>query len=591
MTDKLKMVQEKIAECSDLYSRMDDTMKLLQDKYTLTNFEGEEVRKSISVTRNTAAWQANVMSDKLLKLLWQTKVESSNKLSKTLISHVEQFSDDVWAQIDEFLANEHGLSGGLNTWQAKKVVTRGPIGARLWLYFDKQGKLVINCLPLDMRWCPYELNRWYCIRSWRTAAQIQRAYPKGTGVDALTGNSIEVSDLWDSEGEEVYINQSATPSQTINGVKIWEQANYFKVPPFVVVQTSTGFQFRGKKFLEHESESFDWLDRKLYDEANRSASIAQSLALDNLIPGYTQPKLPGKALIGQPAALPDEVVPVEKGEEPIRMERGDVSQAYLKAAMEIDRDIARGGVTDTESGNNTGGNTALWVTTQNAILAEKLSPYQDALATFKQKAMRMIIDQYIKLGDIKKSKEVDMGITGMTHRYSADELGDPSTYRITYIPKLNSKEVNIANTVIGLSQRGWLPDRWILENTMEAEDPDGILRDMRIQRAEEIDPATGMFETARSFARAAKDMEGEEADFANMESMYWTEMGVLRRRADKARIQATMQPQTSATTTPLPGGQREEVKPKGMTSLAGGGGGLPLPPQLEANTVAKAVAK
>jgi len=75
MTDKLKLVSDKISEFGDWYQRMDNTVALLQDKYKLTNFAGDPIPKSISVTRNTAAWQANVMSDKLLKLLWQTKVE------------------------------------------------------------------------------------------------------------------------------------------------------------------------------------------------------------------------------------------------------------------------------------------------------------------------------------------------------------------------------------------------------------------------------------------------------------------------------------------------------------------------------------
>lgn len=576
----LKLIDEKIIELLPLTGRMDDTKSLLEDEYTFT-YGDQKVDEAITVTRNLAVTHADFITNKLSSFEWQIRVESSNKLPKTLVSKIESFSNDVWPQMDEFINNEHDWSGGLDAWNAGQLVRRGRTGARIWLYY-KDDKLVIDCLPLDMRWCPSESGEWFCPITRRTAEQIKAHYnAKKLGKDVTLyeggipsgGTDLEVRNFWNNDKECVFVEK----------VKIAERNNVYKELPFVSAISSAGFRFGDKGNIEHQGESFDWKNRYLYKEADRAASMIVTSGFFSLFPRYMQSTKDNVSKPANQVGPPGGSQRVVDGEEFKKVETGDLNAAFIEGAREVITDIYAGGVTPMEAGQSEAPNTALMVKTVEGILGGKQKPYRDAMVYFKQAALRKIISQYIKLSKLRgeKVKETDLGIEGMTHRYSAEELGDPSTYRIRYIPKLNAKEVNIANTVTALGQRGFLPDRWILEHTMEAEDPDGIIRDMRIQKAEELDPATGMFETARSFARAAKDMTGEEADFANMESMYWTEMAVLRRRADKARIQMAMQPQTSEA-TPLPGGQREEVKPKGMTLAGGGNGGMPVAPQLEA---------
>ncbi|MFA6307070.1 MAG: hypothetical protein WC639_04675 [Patescibacteria group bacterium] len=550
----MQLVDDKIKELNGLYVRMDKTKERLENPYELKDYDGKTISKAISVTLNMPRWQANVMADKLLKLQWQTVVQSSSKLPKTKISAIEQFSDDVWSQIDEFLSEQRGLTGGLDTWNAKKVVTRGPIGARWWLYYDKDDNLIIDCQPLDMRWCPFELNEWYCNITYRDAESLKLEYQdqEGFSVGGLGGNDLEVRDCWNGDKEEIYVAKK----------KIGEKPNPFKVAPFVVVMTSAGFQFRDKGYLEHESESFDWLDRDLYDEANRSASIAQSLAMDSLLGGFEQERAnPSDPAVKPPA--PDESINVGIGETHHRIERGDLNNAYMKASQEITQAISRGGVTDTEAGNNEQGRTALWVTTQNALLVEKLKPWQDSLADFRQKSMRMIIDQYIKLGKIKKSKEIDFGIRGMKHRYSAEQLGDPSTYRITYVPMLNSQEQNIANVAIANAQRGLLPQRFILQDTLQVQDPDGMIRELEMEKAKQADPTIGMLDMALSYAEEAQELTGIDADIKNEMSRILTENVVVMRRQRRM----AMMPQ------PTP---KEEAKPnmQGLMALTGDRGGV-----------------
>ncbi len=573
-----KLIDDKITELNLLTTRMDNTKSLLEDLYSLVDYNNKKIDDAISVTRNLPITHAETMANKLIGLEWQAKVESSNKLPKTLISHVEQFSDDVQAQIDEFIKNEHGISGGMNSWQSKKVVTRGPIGARYWLYYDKDA-LVIDALPLDMRWCPFELNEWGCPISRRTAAQIKAQYSKkgkdwavSESLIPTSGNDHEVRSFCNDETEMVFVN----------GKKIAERPNIYKEYPFVFVMSSVGFQFRDSGYIEHESESFDWKNRNLYAELNRSASMLTSAGFYALYPGYLQST---KDKVSKPAdQVPGsgEVARVAEGEEHKIVEKGKLEAAFVEGSRDLEADIARGGVADIESGNTEAPNTALLVTTVNALLSEKLKPYKDALADFKQGTLRKIISQYIKLAELKKGKEIDLGRMGMKHRYSAKELGDPSTYQITYIPMLNSKDQNIANVAVAGAQRGLLPDEFILSDTLQVQDVSGMTRKMEMQKAKSLDPSIGLIEQAIAFAEEAEDLEGIDADIANMKSMqlYDSAITILKQR-DMA-----LQPVTPGTQeVPKPNMQGIMGLGGAMPTVGGNGGG----PEAEAST--KVVAK
>ena len=552
--DNMQLVKDKIVELGDLYKRMDITAKLvLLDPYEFKDWQ-EKVTKAISITRNTPAWQAYVMVNKLSKLKWQTVVESTAKMAKSKIALIERFSNDIWAQVDEFLGDEGGLAGGINAWNADQVVKRGPIGARWWLYFDKQGNLIIDCLPLDMRWCPFELNEWYCNITWLNAEVIKRQFKgeKDFNTEKLTGTNLEMRDFWDKDKEEIYVGD----------VKIGEKENEFKVPPFVVTFPSVGSTFRDKGYLKWSFEDVLFLNRDLYDAENQIASIAQTLSLASVLPSYEQvdKEIPVSKPVDKVAGIGEQA---RADVAHTLIPRGDLNNALMKATQDLRVDLDHGGVTDTEAGNNTDpGRTALYITTQNSLADEKLGPRKDALATFKLKSIRMIFDFYVKLAGMKKTQEVKLGIHGMKHSYSAEKLGDPATYRIMYIPLMVSREQNIANTVVGLSQRGWLPDEFILQDTMQMSDPDGIIRKMNMQKAREADPTIGWVEMAESYLEESQELEGDEAEDKKLLSMMLIDNVVITRRQ---RMAPTPPPQ-------LP--QPTEVKPNtgGLKAIAGPGG-------------------
>jgi len=560
--DNMQLVNDKITEYGDLYTRMDSTRDLVQLKpYELKDYNGKtKIDQAISVTRNTPAWQAFTMANKILKAKWQTVVDSSDKMSKSKIRDIEQFSDDAWAQIDEFLEDKYGMAGGAMAWWSNHVVVRSWIGARIWTYYDDEGNLVIDFLPLDMRWCPFENKEWYCNITYRSAASIIKEYQdvEGFNVKGLSGTNLEIRDFWDGEIEEVYVDKK----------KIGEKENVFGTPPFVVMKPSVGFMLQDSGYIKYEGEDALFLDRALYDEMNRLLSIAQTLGMDSIKGAFEQPTPAGE--IGKPAVkppMPGETVRVAQGEEHRRIERGDLKNAFLKAANDLGTDIERGGMTDTEAGNNASDRSALWVTTQNELLGEKLQARIDTIAGTKRRSMRMIIDQCIKLAGIKTANNA-IGVFGMKHNFTAEQLGDPATYRLTYKPMLVSKSQNIANIAVANAQKGLVPHRFILEETLQVEDPDGLLREMDLERAKQADPSIALFEMAIAYAEEAETLSGVDADAKNEMSRMLTDSGVLMRRQRRMAMQQSMNPQGQQVA------EAQEIKPnsQGLMALAGSGG-------------------
>ncbi len=554
------LVEDKISELSTMYTRMDETAARVLSKYQLNDYTGRKINSAISVTRNTAAWQASVMSNKLLRLQWQTVVESNN-LPATKIATIEHLSDDLFAQIDETLSEKRGMSGGIDTWLSRHTVMRGPIGARYIMSYDASKNLTLDCCPVDMRWTPFELNEWYCPIFWRTATQIRSEYGKKKGVERLPdkGTDIEVWDFWDDKQERIFVDRKL----------VWERTNPFGKPPFVVVQTSAGFMLRDKNYIQYESESYDWLDRNLYDESNRNASIAATLNMDAFLGAWAQERQGGLKPSAEPPPAPGQTAQYEKGEVPVKMKLGELTPAHISASQVIDQDINRGGVTDTEAGNNEAQRTAIWITTNNSILDEKMKPFKDAIATFKQRTFRLLIDQYWTLQTRKGNFDADLGISGMKHLYPSVQLPEPASYMISFKPMMNTKEQIIANTVTAAGQRDILSDEFILRETMQVEDVAGELRKLAMQRARAADPSIGMIEMAIAYAEEAEELNGVDRDIKNAESMTLYDSAMTIK---KQRQAAWMQPQG----TPQP---QEPSKPNmgGIMALSGPSGGAPRP--------------
>lgn len=528
--DNKKLVTDKQGELKDLYSRMDETKDLIYlTPYSLTDFDGTtKIDRVVSVTRNLPAIHANTLINKILKAKWQTVVESSAKMSGSQTRTIEQFSDDCWSQIDEFLFQKFDLPT-LDEWLASHIIARGLIGARIVTYFE-DNNFMIDVLPCDMRYTPWERGEWACPITFRTKAACSGEWWFSEGLK-LEDSDNEIWDFWNKEVNEIYVK----------GDKVDERPNPYGEIPFAITGASAGFLLRDSGYMEYEFQDALFLDRDLYKELNRSASIAQTLGMDIVQPGTFQEKQNRGDKPDVPPMSGENVV-VGAGEEFKRFPRGDLNNAFVESSTKIEGDIARGGTTDTELGANGADRSALWVTTQNELLSEKLLPRLNSIGRFKQMATRLLINKYQLLSKSAKTK-IEIGSSGMKRIYTGEQLGDPKTYTIQYRPLPQSKEQNIANESRAVALKGHIPDLYIYRDVLQAEDPEGMKRDMDLQRAQESDPSLMYQNLALQYCDEAKELSGVDKDAKLLMSMKCTENAVIIARQRKAAVQQVPQVQ------------------------------------------------
>lgn len=548
----LEIVKNKVTELQPLYDRMDKTRELVYLKeYKLLNFNKIEIEKVINVTTNWPAIFANAIISDLMGATWQTVIESDGKLSDKQKHVIENFIEDNLAQVDEQLL-QRGMAE-LFTWLCNHVCIRSLIGARWISQINKDGYKV-DCLPVDMRWTPFEYGlkglTWVAPKTFRSKAKIKEQY----GVDAE--DETEVTDFWDSEKNEIWIAEELVKTQK----------NPFGYPPFVIIVPSSGFMLRDKGYIEHEAEDLFFLNRGLYDERSRSMSIEQTLGMDVLFPPYEQEA--EEAGKGDKPPKTGETLKVKKGEKHELLPRGDLTNAFRAGRSDIQRDLQMGGVNDIDLGTVSQTVSAVWITEQSEIRNKLIKPRLKALAAFRQQSGRMLIDQYKKMSEkAKGTPETLIGITGRKRKYSADQLGDPGTYTITNQLMSKSKKQEIVNLAMFQAARDELPLKVRLTDILMADDPDGIMRELDLERARKADPAIGLFEMAIRYAEEAENLQDADADVRKIESMMLTERGCLIIK-QRAQMQQPLPEEGSVSPVETKGPGMEKLMP-----LLGGRGG------------------
>jgi len=521
--DTLEIVQKRVDELQPLYNRMDKTRDLAyHTPFKLKNFDGIAIDNVVNVTTNWPGIYANAIISDLMGAVWQTVIESEKGLSDKQKHDIENFIEDNLAQADEQLGRK-GIAD-LFTWLCNHVCIRSLIGARWISQFDGDS-YKIDCLPVDMRWTPFEFGNdglnWVAYKSTRSATRVKAQY----GIDVGT-EDIEVTDFWDSKQNKVYLEGEMAPG--------WPKKHGFGQPPFVIAIPSSGFMLRDKGWIEHEAEDLFFLNRGLYDERSRQMSIEQTLGMDVLFPPYEQEtEEPGKPADKPPKT--GETTKVKTGERHQLLPRGDISNAFRAGHADVQRDLQMGGVNDIDLGTVSQTVSAVWITEQSEIRNKLIKPRLKALASFRQQLARMMIDQYIKISEKakKSSSEIEVGVAGRKRKYSAKQLGDPGTYTITNELMSKSKKQEFVNLAMFEAAKGELPLRVRLTDILMADDPDGIMRELEIEGAKRADPALALFEMAVRYAEDAENLEGLDAETRKIESMMLTEKGcsIIRQRA------------------------------------------------------------
>jgi hypothetical protein len=282
-----------------------------------------------------------------------------------------------------------------------------------------------------------------------------------------------------------------------------------------------------------------------------------------------------KNMDGQPSRpVPklDETKKVPEGELHKPVPRGRLGAGFQTGELAIKAMLESGGPLSPHQYNTPP--SAILLAGETEMISRLQNARKDALGVFRSQLARMMIEQFIKAD--KGKGELLVGKRGKRVKYSASKLGNPDDYTISYLLTVKSKRQELANLAEFAAVYDKLPLKWNLENILMADDPDGIINDLELQRAKQINPALSLLEMALKYARAANDTEDEvESEMLKLQSKILTHEYVMMMRQ-------RLQPQTAPVNQPEP--------PKGnsqlLTTLAagamrgeGGDGGRPVQPQ------------
>ncbi len=534
--------------------------RIYQVDYALPNFNGKPIKNAINVTGNGAVVLFEAIKSDLLGAKWQTVVEG--EVSNRQAHLIEQFIEDNLEEADEYLLNSFGITS-LHAWLCNHVCARSFIGVR-WLSLIEKGQYKVDCWPVDMRWTPYVRMKgglkWVAPVVFTNSEELIAEYPKA---EIAEGNNIEVREYWDSLKHEVLVSEKV----------IFEEKNSTGSVPFVIAQPPSGAMLRDKGYLEHEAPDIFWLNSKLYDELNRSLSIAQSLAFQSLFQAmeYETENYDSEPPVTPPG--PGEVKKVRKGERHVPIPQPELNQAAMVTRQDLMKMIREGGVNDIDLGNISQAVSSIWITAQAEIREKLRGPRLEALQVMRQGLAKLMIRQFINSD--RSASGLLLGLTGKKNRYSASNLGDPDKYLIRCELRISDKKQEIANLAQFEASKD-LPLKFRLTNILKADDPAGIMRELEVEEARKADPAIALHEMALRYVEEAEDMQDEdEANAKLIQAKMLMERGVALIRArqqpvqpalpEKARVPQVEQPKGGGNLLPaLLGGMNK-----------GGNGGQP----------------
>jgi hypothetical protein len=306
---------------------------------------------------------------------------------------------------------------------------------------------------------------------------------------------------------------------------------------------------------------------------NRSLSVQQTLGMDILYPAYEYEVEQMDAKPARAAPKSGETKKVPKGERHVPIPRGEFNRASLTSDEHISRMIELGGISDAELGSARLDRPGVWFAKQFEIRQKLEKTRLEALAVMKEGLARMMIKQFLSESE-GVSAELLVGRTGRKNKYNRNLLGDPDKYRVSFKSMISSQEHEMVNLAQAQAAVGVIPQKIIITDILKAEDPDGWMRELELEKAKQANPAISLAEMAVRYAEEAEDTEDpNDKELKNLQSKMLVHMAMRQR----------MQPQ-------LPeGGQAKEMpeqKPnlQGLASMPklmnmGIGGGNQAQPQ------------
>ena len=470
MAEIYQKIQAKKQELLPLYNRMNSDLDLYNLKaYKLLDYDGSELKRVDSVTLN----DARTYADRFISIATSSEmvVDLKGDLDDDAVSAIKREFHTALYEADRALKAKR--LGKVKRNLVKIAAIRGIMGVRV-LFWEEEGKLVYNILPLDTRNCAWE----YGLRNilWCSYEQnVPRA-----AIEAEWGKDIGkklglVTEYWDKDAHIIYAGTE----------KVLEEENTLGYPPVFIENVGSGIVLSMPMItdlVKYTGESIYTSNRETYESMNKLASFWMTTAGASFRPDLQERTPPGI----EPSEMSEEAKHPYGG-------RGRVFQmgASWFEAMPY-RDIAaslpamfgvfgtreqKGAFPDVEWGEILQRLSAIALAKLTAGRRMILEPVIESLSS----AYEFILDELRK----------QAGILGLPLNKALQKEFHPEInfYQV-------SPEENIANYSVAAAARGFLDSDSIRTTILKLKDEGEVQRKMDIEVAEMMVPELKLYRVA-----------------------------------------------------------------------------------------------
>ena len=495
-----KLFKDKRDEMKSVFDRMDtDEALYFLKPFKMMHLDGrEEMEDVANITLNDALIYVQKAISILGGASMQTIIEGKG-LSDTKTTKIEQFLNDILYMADENLRKRRMPE--LDAFINEQLGVRGRSTARVCMRLKPEGDLLADVLPVDSRYYVDDIDDngivWAAPWFRQSKARIEREYNKPGDREVRVGKSAEVVDTWTPEMNVVFVDKNI----------IREQVNPYGYVPFVSVICPSGSSLGTEDAVEHQGESLLWANRDLWDKKNEAVTILRTLNIDSLFRALQYESSHGEN-VPKPKKSPYKqktIHGVEKGGGYKFMPIADIQNATRLYYSVLEASLQRGSLSAIDYGTLTFPLSNIAITQLTGSRNDIFLPRIQAKAQFYQSLDRMIIKQCIDL-----DQKLEFGQQGSKNSYTkADLEGD---YSIKYTFRSISKEQQMADLQFAVAARGVLPDDYIIREIIKAENPTGLLTQLRAERAERIDEVLFLFNSGKSLLEEKNGQKPSLAD-------------------------------------------------------------------------------
>ena len=556
-----KLFKDKRDEMKSVFDRMDtDEALYFLKPFKMMHLDGrEEMEDVANITLNDALIYVQKAISILGGASMQTIVEGKG-LSDTKTTKIEQFLNDILYMADENLRKRRMPE--LDAFINEQLGVRGRSTARVCMRLKPEGDLLADVLPVDSRYYVDDIDDngivWAAPWFRQSKARIEREYNKPGDREVRVGKSAEVVDTWTPEMNVVFVDKNI----------IREQVNPYGYVPFVSVICPSGSSLGTEDAVEHQGESLLWANRDLWDKKNEAVTILRTLNIDSLFRALQYESSHGEN-VPKPKKSPYKqktIHGVEKGGGYKFMPIADIQNATRLYYSVLEASLQRGSLPAIDYGTLMFPLSNIAITQLTGSRNDIFLPRIQAKAQFYQSHDRMIIKQCIDL-----DQKLEFGQQGSKNSYTkADLEGD---YSIKYTFRSISKEQQMADLQFAVAARGVLPDDYIIREIIKAENPTGLLTQLRAERAERIDEVLFLFNSGKSLLEEKNGQKPSLADQIGARILRDQIRTILKQRRAMGQL------------SPIEGQGKEEVgetqKKEAIEQLFKGRGGRATTPKEE----------